>query len=258
MQLISEVQSKWITMYTVCRWLLSILAQGEGPVLSWGTQDTTSRPHWPYAWVGSARKRTFLVQIASSNTKARGRCVPLQGQLKSLAAWGWMRSGSCFRKAAGEGLTVIHFRRLLVDNKEEAGSLCFPPRSLVQPWQSQGIEKREIKRLVWLQKEGEIKTSSFPSSPSGPSIWPCVSQFCCVSWCLFSLGVHLLSLWRESLHPVPKRTPALLEILSNINWQARPALPAIPAIPVLVLPGGAMGAPGTGGCSSSFLLASSE
>lgn len=53
-----------------------------------------------------------------------------------------MRPGSCFREAAGEGETVIHFRRVLADCEEEAGSPCFPPRSLVQRLQSWGTEKK--------------------------------------------------------------------------------------------------------------------
>lgn len=41
-----------------------------------------------------------------------------------------MRPGSSFREAAGEGLTVLHFRRVLIDSKE-ADSPCIPPHSLV-------------------------------------------------------------------------------------------------------------------------------
>lgn len=64
---------------------------------------------------------------------------------------------------------MIHFRRVLADCEEEAGSPCFPPRSLVQRLQSWGTEKGEMKRRGRLQEEGEIKASSVPPSASGPS-----------------------------------------------------------------------------------------
>lgn len=174
-----------------------------------------------------------------------------------------MRPGSSFREAAGEVLTVILFRRVLIDSKE-ADSPCLPTHSLVAAFIVTGHREEENEEIGVVAKGGGHQSFFL----SLLCLWSRSSTLC-VSWCLSSvvfLGVCFPSgftckdrpLWRESFHPLPKRIPALLEILSNISWQARPAISALPAMPVSVLPGGAMGAPGTGGCFSPFLLTPSE
>lgn len=89
-------------------WLLSILVQRERWVPSWGSQDTIPghpehhpRLPQPCAWVKSAGQRTLLVQTANSDSKSKRWMWPLQGQLKGLVVYRWMRLGSCFREAAG-------------------------------------------------------------------------------------------------------------------------------------------------------------
>lgn len=81
-----------------------------------------------------------------------------------------MRPGSSFREAAGEGLAVIHFRKVLIDSKEEVGSPCFPPRSLVAALAVTGHREEGNEEIRVAVKEEEIKASSFPSSASGPSV----------------------------------------------------------------------------------------
>lgn len=157
--------------------------------------------------------------------------------------WLWFTPGGCW-------LTV----------KRKLAALTSHHAHWWQRLQSQGTEKREIKIQEWVQKEGEIKASSFPSSASGPSAWPCESQFCCVSWCLFSLGVHLQGQTSVKRTPPPiaekNSCPARDPEQHQLAGQA--SYPCSPCIPALVLPGGVMGSPGTGGCSLSFLLTPSE